>query len=460
MISTFERDAPKFALPTGVDVDVDGNVFVADFGGHRVARIDLATRAVGTVAGSGVAGFSLDDKSAVSARLNRPHSVKVARNGDVFFSDRDNHRIRRVRASDGIIETVAGSGLAGLSLEPPAIVTTAAAGVIAYPEGIALDSMGNLYIASATMDRVRRVSGAGAILETIAGTGGADPTELAPGERRDARQVTLARLSPLALDATESRLAFGDVHRVYELDLDVSPVMIARSAGLYVDELRTSFPALDLDLGNVVGLALSPVSGRLYFTDQRNHRVYELLEDGLVRMVAGTGAFDEPSFSSATGIDGSSRAVPGAPVDRLEDDGDALVVATSIRASPRSSESGLIRRGRNPERHHRWCCIDQPTGIARRRTDGHLFLADTGTSHPRVRRDGREGRVIAGGGGLCDVPWRRVTRRPCSSIRQKTSRSIAMGRQRYEPSRRACAATEWRDLRRQRLASMTKGART
>jgi DNA-binding beta-propeller fold protein YncE len=97
----------RFSTPYGMAY-VDGALIVADFDNHRLRRVSL-DGAVTTFAGSGTAGFA--DGAAATAKLNKPEGVAAAGNGDIYFTDIENFRVRRVHA--GAIETVAGSGEPG-----------------------------------------------------------------------------------------------------------------------------------------------------------------------------------------------------------------------------------------------------------------------------------------------------------------------------------------------------------
>ena len=98
-------------------VDGSGNLFIADTGNHRVRRVDAVTGLISTVAGSHPFsggrkpfGFAGDGGPATSANLGTPSGVAVDADGNLFIADRSNHRIRRVDAATGIINTIAGNG--------------------------------------------------------------------------------------------------------------------------------------------------------------------------------------------------------------------------------------------------------------------------------------------------------------------------------------------------------------
>jgi sugar lactone lactonase YvrE len=155
----------QLRAPEAVAVDHTGAVFVADTGNHCVRRIDSLGQ-MATLAGiCGSVGFSGDDGPAQSARLNSPSGLAVDRLGNLYIADRNNNRVRRVDPQ-GRIATVAGNGRAGYSGDG----WLASAAEIYYPYALALDQAGNLYVAEFYAGRVRKLDPRG-ILTTVAGSG-------------------------------------------------------------------------------------------------------------------------------------------------------------------------------------------------------------------------------------------------------------------------------------------------
>lgn len=138
---------------------------------HQVLRVDAVTGDITIVAGTGSAGFSGDGGPAISARLSFPSAVDVDGNGDLYIADTENNRIRKVDAATGIITTVAGTGSEGFSGDGgPATAARV------KPTGVALDGAGGMYIADTGANRVRFVDAGTGIITTFAGDGGFSTT--------------------------------------------------------------------------------------------------------------------------------------------------------------------------------------------------------------------------------------------------------------------------------------------
>ena len=182
-----------FAFPYGVAADASGNIFIADTLNNRIRKV-ASNGIVTTVAGGASAGFSGDGGSATSALLNRPQAVAVDASGNLFIVDSNNNRIRKVAAgTTGTITTVAGNGTAGSSGDGGPATAASLNGIAA----IAVDASGNLYIADATNNRVRRVTAAGGIITTVAGTGTAGFS----GDGGPATSASLNNPDGVAIDA-------------------------------------------------------------------------------------------------------------------------------------------------------------------------------------------------------------------------------------------------------------------
>ena len=136
------RDA-QLNTPAGLALH-ERTLYVADAEGHVVRGIDLAAGIIETLAGTGSSGFAGDGGPAAIAQLGKPHGLALAPVGDLLFiSDRENHRVRVVQLSTGVIQTHAGTGLTQPSGSRGPTGTIS----LHTPLGMAAAGRGFLYIA-------------------------------------------------------------------------------------------------------------------------------------------------------------------------------------------------------------------------------------------------------------------------------------------------------------------------
>ena len=144
--------AAQLNNPEDVAVDGAGNLYIADKDNHRIRKVDAAG-VITTVAGNGMAGFNGDRRAAVAAQLNEPYGVAVDGAGNLYIADWRNNRIRKVDAA-GRISTVAGDGNFGFGGDGG----PARAARLGFPQDVAVDGAGNLYIADLDNQRIRRLT--------------------------------------------------------------------------------------------------------------------------------------------------------------------------------------------------------------------------------------------------------------------------------------------------------------
>ena len=178
--------------PTGIATDQYGNVFIAEPDGKRVRRVEAATGVITTVAGNGTEGLSGDGGPATRASLTQPGVLALDAQGDLFIADSFVGRVRRIDAETGIITNVAGGGRGGDG-------DLAINARLNPPKGVAVDAQGNLFIADAIANRVRRVAADTGIITTVAGGGGGDRKHT--GDGGPATSAFLVRPWRLAVDS-------------------------------------------------------------------------------------------------------------------------------------------------------------------------------------------------------------------------------------------------------------------
>lgn len=273
--------------PRGMAFDSAGNLYFAESGNDRVRKVDTDGN-ITTVAGTGTPDLGLDGPAITSA-LNFPYGVAIDSDDNLYIADTMNHRIQKVD-TDGNVSTVAGTGTEGLGANG-----IATGSELSRPHSVAFDSVGNLYIADSSNQRIQKVDTDGQV-STVAGTSGSH------GTGPDGPALGSAMLSPLgiAIDA-EDNLYIADTynHRVRVLDDSGNVTTIA---GTGVAGTGDDGPATASAL-NVVSTIEFDSEGNLYLVDTDNNRVRRVDTDGNILTVAGTGAqgvgTDGPATSSA-----------------------------------------------------------------------------------------------------------------------------------------------------------------
>jgi len=250
---------PSF-LPVGIAAGDQGSLYIADSGNNRVRKLNI-DGTVSTIVGTGTRSYGGDGGPASLADLADPRGVAVDRFGNLFVADTGNHRIRKVDRS-GVITTIAGTGRQGFSGDGSA----ATAADLNTPIGLAINVEGEVYVADASNNRVRRISPSGSI-DTVAGTGVA-------GFSGDGAAATLARLSfPVGVAvAAQGSLYIADLgnNRVRKVDLrnNITTVAGSRESGYGGD----GGPARSAKLNRPFGVAVDS-TGIVYIADTGNNRI-------------------------------------------------------------------------------------------------------------------------------------------------------------------------------------------
>jgi YD repeat-containing protein len=156
--------AARFNRPRSIAVGPDSSLYIADTGNNRIRWVG-PNGIIKTVAGNGSPGFSGDGGLATQAQLNSPFGVALGPDGSLYVADTANQRIRRV-APDGIITTVAGTGIQGFSGDGG----PAAQAQLNVPTSVAVQRDGTLYVVDAGNQRIRSVAPTG-IITTAGGNG-------------------------------------------------------------------------------------------------------------------------------------------------------------------------------------------------------------------------------------------------------------------------------------------------
>lgn len=298
--------------PDGVVVDSSGNVDVCDNFANRVRSVN-GYGIINLIAGTGTAGYGGDGGPAASAMLIDCDGIAADGSGNLYLADTHNQRVRKINSS-GVISTLAGNGSAGFAGDGG----QAAAASLALPQGVAVDSRGNVYIADTGNNRIRMVNSAG-MISTIAGNG----SQGFAGDGVSAIAAQLNAPSRVAVDSS-GNVWFSDngnnaVRRI-STDGNIHTVAGTGQSGFSGD----GGPAVSAQLNNPNGLAVDSTGG-LLIADTGNLRIRRVDPSGLINTFAGDGA------ATLSGDGGSPLSSGfGAPADVAADPSGNVYVADQM----------------------------------------------------------------------------------------------------------------------------------
>jgi sugar lactone lactonase YvrE len=274
--------------PFGLVIGPDGALYWAEFGSHRILRLDLTSMKITVIAGTGARGYSGDGGPANKAQLNTPHEVRFDSKGNIYIAERDNHVVRFVDMKTRVISTAAGTNMAGFSGDGG----PANKAQLNQPHSIALDRSDNVYICDIVNNRIRRIDPKTGIISTYAGTGARTP---AP-EEGGLADTSLP--GPRSIDvAPDGRmyLVLREGNKLFVIDPAAGRLKHLAGTGElgYAGDggqaLAAKFGAPGNALNGPKGIAYSP-DGSLYVADTENHVVRKInLQTGIVSTVVGTG---------------------------------------------------------------------------------------------------------------------------------------------------------------------------
>jgi type IX secretion system substrate protein/Big-like domain-containing protein/NHL repeat-containing protein len=257
----------SYAVP-----DKKGNVYISD-GNNVIRKIDQSG-IIHNYGGNGSAGYGGDGIPATDSKLNDPNGLALDDTGNLFIADLNNVRIRKIDTT-GIITTVAGTGAVGYSGDGIAATLSK----LAEPADVAIDSMGNLYIADYGNSRIRKVTSGS--ISTIAGTG-------TPGYSGDGLPATAAQIytpNGVAVDGA-GNIYIAELNNVRKVNtLGIITTFAGSSGGI---------GGYGGDGGPATAALLRPYDvatdncGNVYITD--NNRVRKINPSGIITTIAGTGA--------------------------------------------------------------------------------------------------------------------------------------------------------------------------
>jgi hypothetical protein len=341
----------------GAVADSAGNVYIADTLNQRIRKVSKATGIITTIAGTGAAGFLGDGAAATSARLSTPLSVAVDASGNVFFSDQNNDRIRKITPG-GIISTYAGSGAGNFAGDGG----PATSAKLSHPFGVTVDGAGNVYFADTGNHRIRKVTAASGVITTVAGaggptggTGGGTGGYAGDGSPATNSNVRLQNPSFVAVDSSNNIYIADELNNVIR-KVTASNGIISTFAGTHVagyngENIQANTALLNRPSGVAVDSA-----GNVYIADYMNFRIRKVtVATNVITSFAGIGTPGKseenvPAQSSAL-ADPVTVTVDASGVVYIMDQSSFRVrkVTSTAPVTPPATPTGLtvVRSGLN-----------------------------------------------------------------------------------------------------------------
>jgi trimeric autotransporter adhesin len=279
--------------PHGVAVDALGNVYIADTYNHCIRKVTKSTGVITTVAGTGSYGFDGDGGKATSTGIYQPLAVAVDKSGNIYFLTSESFCIRLVTVTTGVITTVAGECISPAAYRGDGGPATSAR--LSYPQGVAVDASGNIYIADKSNNCIRMVTKSTGVITTVAG--GGDSARIGDGGQATTAYVELPY--GVAVDASENiYISEPYQHRIRKVIKSTGVITTVAGNG------RSGFSgdgglATSATFNYPYGVAVD-ASGSIYVAEESGNRIRMITQStGVITTVAGNG---DPSFSGDGGL--------------------------------------------------------------------------------------------------------------------------------------------------------------
>lgn len=386
--------------PANVALDGAGNVYIADFYSSQIFEISNGTLTV--VAGNGTIGYSGDGGLATAAALNAPAAIFVDSSENIFIADSGNNVIREVTASNGNIQTVAGSFSAGAGYSGDGGTATSAQ--LNSPYGVFVDGADNIFIADTDNNVIREVSASSGNIQTVAGGGtGCTGQTDSVGDGCPALSAELQLPQAVFVDGSEN-IYIADTQNSLVREVTSASGIMQALAGVYYNAESGTACRFTGDGGAATSAYLClPAgvfvdgSGDIYIADTDNYAIRKVV-GGTITTVAGTlGSFGDSGNGGA-----ATSALLNYPGSMTVDASGDVFIADTANSVVREVTGGDIQAfagngtfafsgdGGSATA----AALDDPTGVFID-SSGNLYIADTESSAVRVVNTGTQPVTIA-----------------------------------------------------------------
>lgn len=253
----------RFHTPTGIAVDKEGYIYVADSVNHSIRKISSNGEVI-TLAGSGKSGYA--DGLGNKARFASPYGLAIDKNGNIFVSEQKNNRIRKI-CPGGEVITIAGTGEIGF------VDGEVKEAKFDAPKGLAIDSKGNIYVVDSNNHLIRKITSDGQV-ETIAGKV-KECNWFFNKELSIAKETSLNTPTGIVIDENDN-IYLTERKYIRKISTDGTAQIISDFSTLYREGLISNACFYE-----PTGIAID-TQGSIYIVDCGNSRIRKLLAPGII----------------------------------------------------------------------------------------------------------------------------------------------------------------------------------
>jgi len=355
-----DGSAARFSGPRGIATDATGNVYVADYGNRTIRKI-TPTGIVSTLAGAAAESGSADG-SGSAARFRFPNDIASDASGNLYVADTNNHTIRRITPA-GMVST-----LAGAAEMPGSADGSGSAARFNFPRGVAVDAAGNVYVADSVNHTIRKITPAG-VVSTVAGTTGQSGSI-------DGSAALFNLPTRLAVDSAGNLLVADASNHTIRM---ITPAgVVSTLAGRAGARGSVDGSGSAARFSTPYGIAIDS-AGNAYVADGSNHTIRRIAANAVVSTLAGTAI--QPGAPDGSGTAARFRNPYGIATDSVGNayvaDSDSHTIRKITPAGMVSTLAGMQGQAGSADGSGTAARFTSPVGVA---TDsaGNIYVADFG----------------------------------------------------------------------------------